>query len=329
MVKKVNFSEILCKSKKLQVVFFFISMSIIVIGYILTVKPIKWKVAQDKMLGFELTEDYTLLATVDGIENTMEKVVISGWALHKESVNSQIFVSLQNTKNLEEIVLKTNMVDCDEIETYIYGNWDFGTIGFEATIEKERVQQDVCYKVLIGLSYEEEDVYKNKIVYEKKVFTSCYLYDGELYAYNPSDFIKPDFLNKELVEVVNSGKVCAYNFELGMWIYLYNNVLYWITDDSFKFSGTGLTHVPVHYRSYSDENYWTDEMKQDGFENRDIRFEKSELEIEDQDYRVAKQDISFEYPISYIVTGVYDDESNTWIWKQKINMLSINGLVHE
>ncbi len=331
MVKKEKKSEILYNNIKLQIIFFFISMSIIIIGYILAVKPIKWIVTQEKMLGLELTEDYTLLTAVDGVENNTEEMVISGWTLRKDSVNTEIFVSLQNTKDLEEIVLKTSMVDCDEIEAYIYGNWDFGKIGFEAIVEKESIQQDVCYKVLIGLSYEAEEMYKKKLIIEereKKVFASCYLYNGELFAYNPSEFRKPDVVDEELVKVVNNGKVCAYNSELGMWIYLYNNALYWIVDESFEFSETGLTHVPVHYRSYSDVNYWTDEMKQDGFENRDIRFENNEMEIVDQGYRVAKQEISFEYPISYIITGVYDDEAKMWIWKQKLNMMNINGLVH-
>src|SRR5699024_1926368 len=86
----------------------------------------------------------------------------------------------------------------------------------------------------------------NKV--NKTVLTNRYILNGEIYSYNPFEFDKPD-MNIEsdiLREVFTNGRLCFYQKDMGMYVYQYNDRLYWVANDNFSFNKNGLTHIPYY-----------------------------------------------------------------------------------
>jgi len=133
---------------------------------------------------------------------------------------------------------------------------------------------------------------------------------------------QPDLnIKSELLrEVFTNGRLCFYQKNEGMYVYQYNDQLYWIANEEFDYDEDKLTYI--QYQLYTPQiNKLPENRMQYGFDNLDFNFEEYEYVDENTaPYRVAIKDIPADYPITYIVTGVYDTVNKAWIWQKQINM---------
>lgn len=196
-----------------------------------------------------------------------------------------------------------------DLNSYFDSGYNNENSSFFANSKADKLHTDECYEVILNIDYTDTD--RNKV--RKTVSSNKYIVNGIIYDYNPIEFDEPD-MNIESVllrEVFTNGKVCFYSKEEGLYVYLYDNMLYYIATKDFIFNESG-TIVYCHlYPSKVDK--LPSESIPDKLEYRDFYFEQQEYKEENTTpYRVAIRDISADYVITHIDTGVYDIVNNVW-----------------
>ena len=123
-----------------------------------------------------------------------------------------------------------------------------------------------------------------------------------------------------LQDVFTKGKLCFYLDDIGIYVYQYDDKLYWIADEKFKFNEDGLTFI--QYQIYTSQKDKLPEHRiQHGFDNLGFYFEEYEYKDENTyPYRVAIQDLPYEYPITSILTGVYNSSEKSWVWSKQFQI---------
>lgn len=116
----------------------------------------------------------------------------------------------------------------------------------------------------------------------------------------------------DLEEIVNHGALRVYRPDFHIYVYWYENKLYWIAEEGFFFEQDGSTRLEMALHTTEPEkvpeNVWRSDLQCVLF---GVRFEDSELNGNFGRYRVCAKEMPKEYTITSVKTGYY---AKKWVW---------------
>lgn len=304
---------------KLQIVFFLVVMVLLFGVYFPLSSTIKKISIRENALSRGVSVDNATMAGITEFEDEEKELSISGWVVRLNSELENICVVLvpEAPEDAESIVLNAKTVENSELQEYteyLQVEESCGS-GFMATVKPEKLQKDICYRVQVYTSYKQEE--NDGAV---KIATSQYLYQGDLYDYNPLEFTAPEFADEQMQQVVENGALMGYTLEHGAWVYLYEGSLYWVLDKRVERNNNNDLHIFLHLNTVSKE-LLPESRRNYSFDNKDFAFRNKEMQVEESDnYRVAEFPLVTEYPITYILTGEYDTELKKNIWNTRFGL---------
>lgn len=293
-------------NRRIKILFCIISVALIWGIYAVTVKWVRWEVEKEKVFAANVKEGFNekVLSEINQVNKNGKMLYISGWIMKYNTRVMDVKMVLRETGEIKEQVLKTSLEKNKGYETYLNylkSDGEYKNGGFTAKIEIEELKKDACYEVLLYFEYEKkrQDGSTEPVNQWVKVATGQYLYRDAVYRYNPTEFIRPEFADEQMQTVIESGVVLAYDNEKQVWLYLYEENLYWILS---KEKNAVYGNKKVIF--YHEERYFEERQKYD-FDNKDFYFETREVPLDNNEkYEVAKISLVRGYPITRIQTGL-------------------------
>lgn len=295
-----------------------ITLSLFVIIFYLSISKIIDKV---KFRKYKIEESFKIVTTIENIIKDKEEIKLNGYAfvLDRNSYDSTISVVLHNINSGKDIWLKTDIVKRSDVEMFFESEHDYSNSGFVASVDYDKLVTDIPYEIIVNIDYKDTVVKKS---IRKTVSTRQYILNGELFNYNPVDIKNPEMNVKSnlLKNVFANGKLCLYQEDEGLYIYQYEDKLYWIATDDFIFDKSESTYIIYHVYVANVDKLPKNRIEYK-FDNLDFRFEEYEFKDENTDpYRIAIRDIPKDYAITYINTGVYDYSNKKSLWTQSFQI---------
>ncbi len=321
MPEKIRFWKKIQQSRKKQVVFFLLIMVGLFAIYLPSITKIK-EIREKENLGKQkVVTDYDILTNVENAKIEDGKIQLSGWAFRLNSKNSNIRVVLQAVDNSETKVFHTSMKEDRAVVERFVSDLDVGACRFLVEEDAKVLREDICYEIFIALDYIEEAENEETRELSRKVATGKYLYQGELYLYNPENYTEPQVTDEELLQVITEGTLRAYDLEMQMWVYQYGLQLYYIVNPSF--GSMELNQIGIPVISHTSKTELLPEHRiQYGSVHLGFYYENREYEREGVfPYQVVKVTLSDKYPITYIATGFYKNTEEKWIKRIRIGIM--------
>lgn len=289
------------ESRKKQVVFFFICMCLLLVFYFGLSENMNVKKKIQAYSEFDVLYDIALSK-----EKTTE---IDGCVVLLDSFDIQVRnVILIDTTSSKRVVLTTTEKETDMCKSTV-NDIQHTAYEFITDINTKKIENNLCYEIFLQIQSK----------YGKNIFklfeTKRYLFNGQIYEYNPLLFDAPIVGDDNIDCVINNGVLCAYDLEHDCYVYKFQDELYWIINkESELLSKTGKTEMPYHLYTY-DNSYLPEDRVVYGYDNLGFFFEDKEYTTENNsNYRVAVINIPQTYPPTYISSGIYDDKQDQWIW---------------
>lgn len=249
--------------------------------------------------------DFSWMCQVDSVDVQGKKCVLKGFAfkLNTDAKSEAFEIVLQDIETEEKLFLKMEYNNREDVNEYFACNYDYVESGFIASIDTKKVNGR-NYEVLLRVA-DERDAYR----------TGTYLSDGKLMYVNPLEYRTLEVNGTDLEDIINRGIVRVYRPDYGMYVFQYDNALYWIAEPEYELV-EGDTYV-----QYQLDTTQIDRLPEMHLENEwywyKIEFGISEYEMKGKDtgkYRVAKKELPKEYLIRKMWTGIYIDR---WIWVEE------------
>lgn len=323
--KKEGFFKKIKKDSRLQVMFSMVSVAILLILYIPLSVYVKNSVDNGKALKQDITKSDYVLTDVAGVKTVGEKYELFGWTIclgAEVQKATTILAPINDFESSDEIVLKTTLGEDSTVLGYLEYLQDKSASGsgFIAEVEKEKLQKDTCYELLVYVEYEHMERHSVKVSSKK------YLYNGQVYTYNPLVFSAPVFTDEQMSQVVENGYLLGYATECGAWVYQHECNLYLIVDKRIEKNLDEYSYMVFHLNT-SVQGLLPEERRQYGFDNKDFVFYTRELQFDNEiDYRVAVLDIPTNYPVTYITIGHYDVHQGVGLWEIRNKIMVYNSL---
>lgn len=297
-----KFSKRLGKDKRMQVVFFLCSMALIFLVDFVIQREIKQKV-------FDLVaDDLSWMFQVDSAVCNEKELVLEGWAfeLDGNSAEGKYDIVLCNIDTEKRYYPEMEYTIRDDVNGYFLCEYDYAQSGFVATIPLRKLDLDIgIYEILV------------RPVDTRQAFkTGIYYANGELMFANPDTFTPLNADGTELEQILKNGILRVYRPDFGMYVYQFDNKLYWIADENFAFEDDGSTYIQYQLWTTQTENLPQHRLDNEHYwDNIGFLFEEHEMKFDNANkYRVAVREIPQEYSITEIRTGYVTD--NVWVWKQ-------------
>jgi len=306
-----NFSKKLETSFKFKILICFVLSSLVIFSSLLINKLIDIR----KSHKYIIEEDFRLINEVENIIIDHDVLKLEGYAfmLEKNSSNSKISLLLRDIINGNEIWMNVKKEKRPDINTYYKCEYDYEDTGFIAMVKSNKIDFNNYYEIIVILDIEE-----NGYKVRKSVSTNKYIFNNTIIDFNPLEFDIPDknIKSELLKKVFNDGKLCFYNKDAGLYVYQYDGKLFWIANENFQFLESGKTVIPCFIYT-SQINNLPENRIEHKHDSIGFKFEMNEYTEENTSpYRVAIRQIPESYPITYIRTGVYDEENNKWLWEK-------------
>ena len=299
-----------------QIIVFVVCCLLLFSVYISLSERMEQKAIANKVLSIRAREDYSVFVDIEKIKTEKNEEIITGWVLREDSINIEGYLSLMSSADGEEIVLETKMYEREDVENYFDPGGEYGTVGILSVVEKNK--KNTCYEIYVSLFYEPKEKIEGeeRIIYKRKVATGYYLYNNELFTYNPEKFVTPSIDSMDYQEIIKFGKVCSYIDETA-WIYEYQRRLYWIIDFSMLQPIEAYPKIPIFI--YTTQNKMlSEEMQDSGREYIEYYLTQDDYENKVAErYFIYSLPLEFDFPITYIKTGIYQGKKNNreWSWK--------------
>lgn len=310
------------ESRKKQIIFFCVSMAVIIGLYIPFFSQMRNMRDVNIIKEQQIAYDYEFLYDFESIENQNDKINFKGWAFRLGKTNTRIGIVLSATDGSDEEVLLAGRTERNDVDEYL--NTETGQCGFYADIKADKLEKDVCYEVQIAVQYE-NDIDERVCV---RTDTKKYLYNSQVYEYDPTNFVIPQLVEEELVEVITNGTLCTYSMEKRVWIYIHEGRLYCIADANYWVPLEEVPSVPNVFFTLHDE--LVPEERKEKYDTRG--FDSLEIYPTEENYYAGVDAVYCvtsvplpEYPITYVRTGTYGNRGAGSIFRGTFIMdLSLN-----
>lgn len=317
--KKEGLLKRLGQDLKLQVGFCVICMLVLFIAYAFSSQWLEKNVIEKKIQTYPLVFDRMVLAQIEECSIDRNTIELSGGVVQFGANLINVRLILRDTGTMEEKIYKTSYCSSEYVSDTkkYYGIENLnGHNGFRTKIPQSDVSNNACYEIDLHITFKTQvDNGNVGTREEKKIVTNYFLYNNEIYQYNPLLFEEPLFSEGIMKNVIKDGKVCGYDTENGAWVYHYENSFYFILDEQYEVNKQKKIRMFVHLYSNSVHNL-PEEHRNNGFENKDFYFDEYECEAESNSaYRVARIILNEKYPISYMHAGYYDEQNNKNHWE--------------
>lgn len=252
-------------------------------------------------------ENYNWVVQVDKIRTEKDEFVLEGFAfkLNQNAEGKSFEIVLHNLDTGEFFFPKMEYEDRDDVNDYFFCEFDYTKSGFEARIKEKKLDLEKnAYEILLRPESE-----KNPYQF------ATYLARGELMYANPKEYIPLEVEGTSLEEIVENGILRVYRPDVGMYVYQYDEKLYWMSDTNYAFEEDGITCIQYQIGTTQLEKLPLDcQQKNWNFERREYNFEVQEnKELQTEKYRVVERTLPTEYSILDVVTGYYLED---WVWYQ-------------
>lgn len=303
-----KFFEKLKQSLVMQGIFFLTSISCLFAVYFICINGMNYKrTVSDKA---EAIPQVT--CNIDDFEWGEKEIHVSGWVLAHDSFVKDIKLVLKD-KSAKSFVYKTEQGENEFVENYFGLEGEYGEISFDAVVEKEDLEENKCYEMILTVQYKNKN---DGRTYRKNIKTEQYIYAGNKYDYNPLEFVEPYFEDDFMNNVVQDGELIFYSNEYTTYIYKYDGYTYWIVGDKFEFSPLGRT-VVIYFAGTSQLELLDKGSQERGYIMFDFYFENYEVTPEgESEYRVSAKKIEMDMPITYLKTGLYNEENENIVWER-------------
>ncbi len=315
-MKKNGFFERLQNSNWKQVLFFCGSMLVLIMLYSYSKSRIVISREEKEFQNLKASVDYDVLYHFDDLKEEGSAITFSGLVAKRYLKCNNIKLLFQPSDGTEEIFVPTTLTDVEKSNSSFYEQYD--VLGFTGKWKK-KLKEDVCYEIFLALQHESEQKTEDTtewIEKKEKVSTGKYFYNGELYSYNPLDYVAPEVKNAEFMEAVEKGSILAYSMEKECWIYEYNKELYCIFNFSLFGTMEQKPEIPFFIRTYQEDKL-PEHRKEYGRDYFGYYLTETDYELyQKENYFLYKTELPTEYASTYISTGVYQNrgESKGWIW---------------
>ena len=328
MEKVKRFFRELNEKRSYQVVFFVVSMCVVLGGYVI----LRTVVAEGSSHRYTVVKDKNLIKYVEEVSVERDILTVSGWCFYKDvdSNKNNVQVFLKNIDDEEDTVwLDVEKVIRDDVDAYYDCAYDYSQTGFEARTKVKKLDlQEKDYEIFLKISFTKEEVERTEegetVVereYVKTVSAKRYISDGKLTALKPGLDKEPTrTASMEINTVFDKGQLLQHREDLDTYIYQYGKKLYWVAGKNFYFEEDGTTYIQYQLDTtqadnlpkYRIENGW-------GWDNLGFIFEDNEMKKEDvYPYRIAVRDLPIDYSVTCFETGYFNDAE--WIWKENSNI---------
>lgn len=286
--------DILRGKKIYQMIFFVVTMVVMTAVYVVIGKKLERTYTIEP-------DDFWWVHQVDSLNFDDGKIVLEGWVIAKkrDSVAGAYDIIFEEVGTEQKIYPKMEYVAREDVNDYFLCEYDFVNSGYVAKANIETLELDKrAYEILIWLQAE-----------NVAMRTGTYVYKDSLYYVNPLQYREPEVQDELLIKVMDEGDMRVYMPELGVYVYQYNEELYWLFEDSY-----GITEETiVQYQLITTQNNrLPKEQIEEQRDYRSFKFGHNEIQVIDENIRVAKAQLPSEYSIVQIWTGEYQED---WIWR--------------
>lgn len=300
MEKVKRFFRELNENRKYQVVFFLVNMCVVLSGYFLMRQGV------DKQIVIQ-PDDFTWVYQVDETEVIEGELTLSGFAfeLNSDAKGKAFEIVLRNSKTGQLHFPKVKYTSRDEVNNYFLCEYNYSDSGFLVTLSENKLKlQENTFEILLRMSDK-----------KKSYSTGTYIFKGKIMYTDPQEYMPLDVEGTEIEEIVADGKLRVYRPDFGMYVYQYEDELYWIAEQDYNFNENNSTRVQYQIGTTQVEKL-PKERQEGGWNWDNLNFGFTHEELLNCDtgvYRVAKKKLPVEYSITKIWTGDYDKD---WVWQQ-------------
>lgn len=259
---------------------------------------------------YEIKESsFSMIYQIDGMKQAEGMLELEGWAftLNEDAKRGRYEVVLCDIDNQESYFLKTKSQKRPDVNRYFSGDYDYTNVGFSATIELEQLDlENAVYKILL--------LEKNgRSAYDTEIFLSA---QGISYV-NPTLFTEPDVEGAVLKEVVEKGKLRFYQPLERVFVYQYQENLYWLIENGESYFERNPGYMQYQLLTNQPKKLPLKRQQLNlNSDNLGFSFTDNELEVPDETkYRVAAVALPREYSITRIETGAYTNSAG-WLWHE-------------
>lgn len=249
-------------------------------------------------------DDFSWVFQIDDIVEKGDFIEITGWAFQlKKNAEAETYeIVLYEKETGKRYFSKMSYFIREDVNSYFECEYDYIMSGFKANIPLSKIDFNKTYQVLLRpigrqIAYASDTFFLNG----KKVFT------------DPEEFVELDVKDTEIEKIVMDGILRVYRPDKGMYVYQYDQKLYWIADTNFEFINDA-TYIQYHLNTTQILNLPTWRLKNNWFfDDKGFIFEEYEESYHLSEYRVAVADLPLDYSITEIWTGA--NYGQKWGWE--------------
>lgn len=254
-----------------------------------------------------IEDDFLWVYQIDAVEVKGEDLVIEGWAFEqrKDSEKNAYEIIICDMQTGKGYYPQMQYKERKDVNEYFLCEYDYLESGFNAKISVKKLNLETgMYEILL-----------RPIGNHNAYSTGTYFFEGKKMLVNPQKYVSLKTQGTDLETITQDGFVLLYLPEVGMYVYQYNDKLFWIADENYDVIDENTT---ISYRLTTSQL--------DKLPERDIKgkrdwayldFEFLSKEIHDWNtgqYRVAVCEIPESFAITNAWTGEMDLSDYSWKW---------------